>query len=318
MGEDKNSTDESFIESVKQVLYSRIKSRFTGAFVLSWFVSNWQIFYFTIFVSQTEINTTKLDYVTKHFLDYSHILWWPLGGAFVITLIAPLINGLANNWNEYSSLVIKSISLKIAKKTPVDRLEYESLIEKFNEFEILKIREIQKLKDDFSEERQRLEASINNLSEENDVLKKQIISLNQTNLHTNLNPNSISDERILKRLKIELKTVLNEELVKMAQNIGPFVNSDNEIEKTNLLFKEFDLLKANFYNILITKKIAETANIIDFLKKQIFSYEDNITDLIESLKSKQSITTKDRLNQLRELFEPLNSSIDSINKELVY
>lgn len=308
MGEDKNSTDESFIDSIKQVLYSRIKSRFTGAFILSWFVSNWQIFYFTIFVNKTEIDITKLDYVTEHFLESSNILWWPLAGALVITLIAPLINGLANNWNEYSSLVVKSISLKIAKKTPVDRLEYESLIEKFNEFEILKIREIQKLKDDFSEEKQRLEASINILSEENDILKSQVTSLHKANPKTS----NISDERILNRLKLDLKGVLNEKLIQLGPVINPLIFDRNEIKTSSVLLKELDSISGVFSNVLKSRDIKNHESIMNLLNDQLYKFEDNINEITKLMVSIRAISVEDRISQLQEIFAPIYEVINSI------
>ncbi|KLT70496.1 hypothetical protein [Flavobacterium sp. ABG] len=78
-------------KSVESILSQRLTSPFYGTLIVSWLIWNWKIIYLTIFISEKNIRSTKIDYITANYNDTWHIVWYPLISTAVLLLFLPLI-----------------------------------------------------------------------------------------------------------------------------------------------------------------------------------------------------------------------------------
>jgi len=86
------SIAETFDE-IKDVIKDRIKSPVIGIFIFTWLGANWRAVYITLFVSEDQLNSNKLEYILQNTnLSYLDNLIWPFFLAMVISLLYPLIN----------------------------------------------------------------------------------------------------------------------------------------------------------------------------------------------------------------------------------
>ncbi|MFZ1610312.1 MAG: hypothetical protein WAT52_04535 [Chitinophagales bacterium] len=82
--------------SITSILYERMSSSFYGAFVASWFLFNWDLFYLTFFVSEAQVGN-KLDYALMNYIDIWHGLIFPfILSLFFITIFPYFINWTYN------------------------------------------------------------------------------------------------------------------------------------------------------------------------------------------------------------------------------
>ena len=52
-----------FRKSINSILYERVSSPLFGTFVISWLIWNWKITYLTLFVSESNLDKNKLEYI---------------------------------------------------------------------------------------------------------------------------------------------------------------------------------------------------------------------------------------------------------------
>lgn len=84
---------EDFKKSINSVLYERLTSPFWGTLVISWLAINWKIPYVTLFVSESKISTTKIDWIISNcFQDNNQLFWFPLISTVGLLTIGQLIS----------------------------------------------------------------------------------------------------------------------------------------------------------------------------------------------------------------------------------
>lgn len=78
--------------SVASILYERTSSPLFGAFSLSWLAWNWKIPYVTFFVSEHQLLTTKIEWITSNGGSLNTLLWYPLLSTVFLVLIVPFLS----------------------------------------------------------------------------------------------------------------------------------------------------------------------------------------------------------------------------------
>lgn len=78
-------------KSVESILSQRLSSPFYGTLIISWLIWNWKIIYLTIFVSESKINGSKIDYIVSNYNDINHIVWLPLASTVILLVALPII-----------------------------------------------------------------------------------------------------------------------------------------------------------------------------------------------------------------------------------
>lgn len=71
-------------KSINAVLYERVTSPLYGTFIITWAIWNWKIIYLTLFVSESEIDSTKIDYIITNYYDIYNLLVYPVISTIVI------------------------------------------------------------------------------------------------------------------------------------------------------------------------------------------------------------------------------------------
>ncbi len=79
-------------KSFNAILYERTTSPFYGTLIVSWFVWNWKIVYLTIFISEDQLNTDKISYITENFCDGLNLILYPLISTVLLLTIVPFIS----------------------------------------------------------------------------------------------------------------------------------------------------------------------------------------------------------------------------------
>jgi hypothetical protein len=283
------STAKNVIESIKEVIYSRLKNRFTGAFILAWTVSNWKLFYVTVFVKRADLPTNKLDFIAQNYVDTNHLFWWPCLAATAVVVIAPILNGLSNNWNEIISSRIKELSMKIARKTPVDQIEHEQLIDKLKEIEEKHILELKKNKDDTKTERDRLSQIIVELNEKlekqkADPVKKQPVK----KVREKKEVSEAEKKRQMKRMSLELKTQTKGVIDQMAHDY--FYNGTTDLDQiANRFINDLDKLKSELDNIITSYADVDGKVLRDELTRVVGLVEDSSEEVAKEINASRGI-----------------------------
>jgi len=117
-------------KSLKAVIYERSTSPFYGTLLVSWLIWNWKIIYLTLFVSESNIEGHRIQYILNNYVNNWDMYGWPLiitGGAI---LIIPFLT-LGAFWvSRHFRRLREKIRLRIDKKTPIDEEKYVLLLEK--------------------------------------------------------------------------------------------------------------------------------------------------------------------------------------------
>ena len=127
-------------EAIINWFKNKYKGPFAGAFLITWVLYNWEVFYVTFFLDNKEIKTNsinnKLEFIKHHFdgawkpsLEISEIgsVWKILFYTFCLMLIVPLFSKIAyrlKSWHdEYQSKMklhhekrIKISDIKVSEK----------------------------------------------------------------------------------------------------------------------------------------------------------------------------------------------------------
>lgn len=107
---------EEFKKSVSSILYERATSPFWGAFIASWVAWNWQLVYFTLFVSSDKVELSKLEYLKANLpIDIWNLIAYPLLISFALIAIVPLLSNGAywislnyRNWKVNQKIKIEN------------------------------------------------------------------------------------------------------------------------------------------------------------------------------------------------------------------
>jgi hypothetical protein len=171
-------------KSIQTIVYERISSPFSGAFILSWIVWNWKLLYYLLFSSEKVVE--RIDYVQSNFINIRTTLLFPLLSTIFLVVLFPFIT-IGSYWvwlkfkslqNEIQNQVEKNQLLTIEKSIEL-RMELCTQNEKYDK--LLKSKE----------------SDISLLLKENELLKDTI------NVYEGKNKFQNMDEDSLKMLKKE-------------------------------------------------------------------------------------------------------------------
>lgn len=142
-----------FRKSTNAILFERVTSPFFGTLITSWLVWNWKIVYFTLFVSQSKIKGTKIEYIEAHFYDLHNLITFPLLSVLVLITVVPFISNGAfwfslkfKKWRvdqkneiEKKQLITVEQSISIRTELRDKEIEFEKVLTKKNdEVDLLK------------------------------------------------------------------------------------------------------------------------------------------------------------------------------------
>lgn len=141
-------------QSIKNILHERIASPLYGTIIVSWCIWNWKILYLSLFVSESKVQDTKIEYIQNHFLDYNVLITYPLlSTLFLLTLMPFLSNGAYwlslkfNRWKgdkkneiERKQLLTVEQSIQLRELIVDQEKRFENLLsDKNSEIEQLKL-----------------------------------------------------------------------------------------------------------------------------------------------------------------------------------
>ena len=115
-----------FRKSINSILFERVTSPLFGTLTISWLLLNWRIPYLTLFVSESKIKETKIDYILSNYADVHFLITYPIiSTAILITLVPFISNGAY--W-----LSLKFKKWKIDKKNEIEKTQLLSLEQSIN------------------------------------------------------------------------------------------------------------------------------------------------------------------------------------------
>lgn len=134
-------------KSLGAILYERTTSPFYGTLFISWLIWNWKIVYLTIFISESKINSDKINYITTNFNDIHCLLIYPLISTVVLLTIFPFISNGAfwlslkfNKWKkdqknaiEMKQLLTLEQSIELREQIVEQEKRFEKLLESKNQ-----------------------------------------------------------------------------------------------------------------------------------------------------------------------------------------
>lgn len=308
----------STMESIRDVILSRFKSRFTGAFIIAWIVWNWKIIYITIFIHKSEIDSNKIDYIGKHYTDSWHLLWLPLIASLLAILLIPILNGLSDNWHELISGVIKRISMWISKRVPVDQSEFEKLVNRYDVLETNYLTEIDRIKTEAKDDNERLSNIIVELNNELNTLKTEPKDKKQKQeevLVKKATSEMTQEERkrLLSRLSLQLKTDTKSLIDSIVTQLN-FSEKDQD-EAEGVLIESLDKLKSDLRIRIEKYPGLETTGILKSLLAAVNKIEDNKTTIMSSAKKYFTSHKSLLANEIKNSFQPLYELLDAISEK---
>lgn len=111
-------------KSIRAVLYDRIKSPLAGTLFLSWITWNWKIVVLLLFISESKVTGTKIEYILSNYNDVFHLIWGPIISAVLLVTVFPIISYSAywlslhfKKWHVNSKNKIEGETLMTIKKS---------------------------------------------------------------------------------------------------------------------------------------------------------------------------------------------------------
>ncbi|MBN1971553.1 MAG: hypothetical protein JW870_19470 [Candidatus Delongbacteria bacterium] len=134
-------------KSLSAILYERTTSPFYGTLLISWLIWNWKIVYLTVFISESSINTDKINYIISNFNDIHCLLIYPLISTIVLLTVVPFISNGAywlslkfNKWKkdkkiaiEMKQLLTLEQSMELREQIAEQEERFEKLLENRNQ-----------------------------------------------------------------------------------------------------------------------------------------------------------------------------------------
>lgn len=103
--------------SFKAILYDRIVSPLSGAFIFSWLVVNWKL-PLVILGSNSPV-TERIDYIDKNLLNTNTLLYYPIFSTLFIVIIYLWLSNIAYLLWQYANSVKLKIRLKFEDSSPL-------------------------------------------------------------------------------------------------------------------------------------------------------------------------------------------------------
>jgi hypothetical protein len=126
-------------KSLHLVLNERITSPFSGAFLFSWIIWNWRLFYYLLMEDTSVKIIERLSYADEHFINLSANLFKPFLSAVVLVVIYPFITTGAlwfwlrfKKWQADLRNKIEGQQLLTLQQSIAIRLEIQSQQDKFD------------------------------------------------------------------------------------------------------------------------------------------------------------------------------------------
>jgi hypothetical protein len=120
-------------KSISSPLIERARSPLLGTYIISWCISNWQIFYATIFITNKELYPSdKLIFVKEHVSNWQCFIY-PLGFTIIYLFIVPYANYWIFMFSEKRKRKRIDLKIKIGREHFVSGNEYYDLKLKFEE-----------------------------------------------------------------------------------------------------------------------------------------------------------------------------------------
>jgi len=139
-------------KSISAIMHERLSNPFWGTLITSWLVWNWKIVYLTVFISESTIQTNKIDYITTNFSNSNVLITYPLISAFIVLLIIPFVSNGAfwahlkfNKWKlDKKHAIDENILLTLEQSIQIreEILQNEKKIEKLLEQKNQEIKEL--------------------------------------------------------------------------------------------------------------------------------------------------------------------------------
>lgn len=108
-------------KSINSTLYERVSSPLYGTIIISWLIWNWEIVYLTLFINETRIGGTKIDYIIENYSNIHNLLTFPAISTLLLLTVMPF----ASNGAYYLSLVFKK--WRTEKRNEVDNKQLLSI-----------------------------------------------------------------------------------------------------------------------------------------------------------------------------------------------
>jgi len=134
-------------KSINSTLYERVSSPLYGAAIVSWLIWNWEIVYLTLFIDESGIAGTKIDYILANYSSIHSLLTYPAISTLMLLTVIPFIsngayylNLIFRKWridkkNEVENKQLLSIEKSIELRTEIRSQEekFEKLLDGKNE-----------------------------------------------------------------------------------------------------------------------------------------------------------------------------------------
>ena len=78
-------------KSTNAILFERVTSPLFGTFIVSWLIWNWKIVYLTLFVSESNIEGNKIDYIASNYCDIHVLVTYPLISTLLLLTAIPFV-----------------------------------------------------------------------------------------------------------------------------------------------------------------------------------------------------------------------------------
>lgn len=79
-------------KSIDSIINERLSSPFYGTLILSWLIWDWRIIYLTFFVSESKIESNKIDFILINFSEINDIIENKGKGMYVLTETGKRVN----------------------------------------------------------------------------------------------------------------------------------------------------------------------------------------------------------------------------------
>lgn len=151
-----------FRKSISAVLYERMTSPLYGTLIISWLIWNWKIVYLTLFISESSIDSTKIDYIIENYCNIHALVTLPLISSALLITVVPFISNGAY-W-----LSLKFDKWRSDKKNEIERSK------------LLTLEQSIQIRNEMSEQEEKFKKSLDGNENEIKILKGQVVELTST------------------------------------------------------------------------------------------------------------------------------------------
>lgn len=157
-------------KSTSAILHQRVTSPLYGTLIISWLFWNWKIIYLTLFIDESSIKGTKIDFIVANYSNpLNHFIYPFISAAIIIVLIPFVANGAFwlslkfKKWrldqkNEIEKKQLLTIEQSIALRSEIREKElgFEKILEKVEQEK----EELNKISVELQEEVNRLKSAL--------------------------------------------------------------------------------------------------------------------------------------------------------------